>query len=123
MATQAEVMKYIEANFKFEDVGNGLLKLLFDLGNSRAQLVFASVNETTIQYFSPFALISDVSAKAALEANSEYSLGMQILGDSYMVKHLALIEDLDASEVNQGFNLVCSIADELEDKLVGGDRF
>jgi hypothetical protein len=116
-------MKYIEANFKFEEVGDGLLKLLFDLGNSRAQLVFASVNETTIQYFSPCALISDVSAKDALEANSEYSLGMQILGDSYMVKHLALIEDLDASEVNQGFNLVCSIADELENKLVGGDRF
>jgi hypothetical protein len=38
-----------------------------------------------------------------------------------MLKHVMPIDDLDESEIMLGFQLVAVFADELEEKLVGGD--
>lgn len=61
--------------------------------------------------------------KQALLANSEYILGMQTLGDTYCVKYVVLIADLDESEVVTGIEYAAGIADQLERELVGGDKF
>jgi hypothetical protein len=122
MATQQEAINFIKSNFITEQLQNGSLKLEFDLGGGRSQLSFVEVNELNIQFLSPFASVDDVTAKQALEANSEFSLGMQIVGGYYMVKHYAPLPDLDASEITEGFELVANIADILEKQLVGGDN-
>lgn len=122
MASQQEAINFIKSNFVTETYNDGL-KLIFDLDEGRSQLVFVFVDEFKVQYLSPFASIDDVTPKQALEANSEFSVGMQIVDNHlYVVKHVAPLADLDASEIAEGFELVANIADQLEKKLVGGDK-
>jgi hypothetical protein len=122
MATQSEVLNFIKSNYETEVLSGGDLKLVFDLGGGRSQLAFVDVNESNAQFSSPFATLDDVTAKQALEANSEYSVGMQMVGNWYVIKHVVPLADLDASEVSEAFELVANIADMLEKKLVGGDK-
>ena len=122
MATQSEVLNFIKSNYETEVLSGGDLKLVFDLGGGRSQLAFVDVNESNAQFSSPFATLDDVTAKQALEANSEYSVGMQMVGNWYVIKHVVPLADLDASEVSEAFELVTNIADMLEKKLVGGDK-
>jgi hypothetical protein len=123
MATQQEVRNFIKSNYNVDELDNGSFKTVFDLGGGRSQLVFLTVNEYNVQYQSPFASVDDVSAKQALEANSEFNLGIQLQGNYYMVVHMAPLADLDASEIGEGFEYVTNVADVLEKKLVGGDKF
>ena len=122
MATQLEAINYIKSNYRHDVLDNGILKLIFNLDGGRSQLVFADVTDVNIQYLSPFASIDEVTPKQALDANSKYSIGMQLVGNQYMIKHVAFLADLDASEITEGFSLVAIIADELENQLVGGDK-
>jgi hypothetical protein len=123
VATQAEVKQFIESNFDHEVLGSGLYKMIFNGDDGRSQLVFAAVNESNIQIHSPFATVEDVTPKQALTANADYSMGIQLMGEYYVVKHFVGIDDVDASEIKEGLSLVCLIADELEQKLIGGDKF
>lgn len=123
MATTAEIKKFIETNYSFEVLENGLYKIVFGDDDARSQLLFIEVNDTWLNALSPFANEDDITAKQALAANSEYILGMQIFSGMYCVKYVVLIADLDESEVVTGLQFTAHIADELENALVGGDRF
>ena len=122
MATQNEVLNFIKSNYEAEVLSGGDLKLVFDLGGGRSQLAFVDVTESNAQFSSPFATVDDVTPKQALEANAEYSVGMQLIGNWYVIKHVVPLADLDASEVSAAFDLVANIADMLETKLVGSDK-
>jgi hypothetical protein len=122
MASKHEATNFIKSTYRCEEISGGTLKFVFELDGGRSQLVFADVNDSNIQYLSPFASVNDVTAKQALEANADYSVGMQIVGDQYMIKHLAFLADLDESEIDGGFRLVANVADKLEQKLVGSDK-
>ena len=123
MATQLEVRNFIKSNYEVEVMDGGDFKLVFELDGGRSQLVFVDVTESNAQFSSPFASVDDISAKQALEANAGFSLGMQIISNYYVVKHVVPLADLDASEVTAAFDLVANIADMLEKSVVGGDRF
>ena len=58
-----------------------------------------------------------------MAANAECILGMQTFGEMYCIKYVALIADLDESEVVTGLQFAAGIADDLEGKLVGGDSY
>ena len=123
MATQAEVTGYIKKNLNYEEVGDSLFKLVYDLGNDRTQLLVVYVGEFGMNVSSPFATTEDVTPKQALNAAKDYGLGIGISGEFYEVKAFVLLADLDESEIHTSFDLVTSIADELEEALVGGDSF
>lgn len=123
MATVKEIKKFIEDNYNFELLENGLFKILLDGDDGRSQLVFVEVNDTWLNALSPFANFDDVTPKQALMANAGYILGMQIFGEMYCVKYAALVADLDESEVVSGLQFAAAIADDLESKLVGGDSY
>lgn len=123
MATIAEIKKFLENTYSYEVLESGTYKIIMDGDGGRSQLVFVEVNDTWLNVLSPFAEMDDVTPKQALLANSEYILGMQTLGDTYCVKYVALIADLDESEVVTGIEYAAGIADQLERELVGGDKF
>lgn len=123
MATVAEIKKFLEKTYNYDVLDSGTYKIVMDDDGGRSQLVFVEVNDTWLNVLSPFAEMDDVTPKQALLANSEYVLGMQILGDTYCVKYVALIADLDESEVVTGIEYAAGIADQLERELVGGDKF
>ncbi len=123
MATQAEVTGYIKKNLNYEELGDSHFKLVYDLGTDRTQILFVYVGEFGMNVSSPFATTEDVTPKQALNAAKDFGLGIGISGDYYEVKAFVLLADLDESEIHTSFNLVTSIADELEEALVGGDSF
>ena len=123
MATQAQVRQFIEDNYNYEVLESGLLKMLFSGEDGRTQLIFVAINDLNIQISSPFAKTEDVTPKQALEANTKYSLGMQLFGELFVVKHYVELSDIDESEIRENFNLIASVADDLEKELVGSDNW
>lgn len=122
MATAAEAKQFIEANYNLEVLGDGNFKIIFSGDSGRTQLVFVDINDINVQVYSPFATVEDVTPKQALAANAEYGIGMQLLGNYYVVKHYMFLADLDADEILEGLRLVAGIADDLEKELVGTDN-
>lgn len=122
MATQAEVKNYITRNLNAELIDGDLYKIVYDLGNDRSQLVFASVREISMNVSSPFAKTEDVTPKQALKAIENVAFGIGTLGDWYVVRHVVPLPDLDESEIIVGLEVVAGIADEVEEEIVGGDN-
>lgn len=124
MATQAQVRQFIEENYKYDVLESGLLKILFTGEDGRSQLIFVAINDLNIQISSPFAKTEDVTPKQALEANTKFSLGIQLFfGELFVVKHYVELADIDESEIRENFKLVASVADDLEKELVGSDNY
>jgi hypothetical protein len=122
MATAAEAKQFIESNYDFRILENETYKLLFQTDDERTQLLYVDVTETNLQVASPFASMEDVTPKQALAANAKYSLGVQTLGELYVVKYFMLLANLDTNEILDGFILTAAIADQLEKELVGSDN-
>ena len=118
MAIVAEAKQFIESNYDFKILEDQSYRIIFNGDDGRTQLVFVDVNDTNIQVSSPFASVEDVTPKQALTANAKFSLGMQLMGDYYIVKYFMLL----ASEILDGFRLTAAIADDLEKELVGADK-
>jgi hypothetical protein len=123
MATQKEVISYIKKNLHADEISDSQFKLVYDMGNSRSQIVFVIVGEYGMTILSPFAKTEDVTPKQALNASQDFGLGIGLDGETYVVKTIVPLADLDESEIHTGFDLVTGIADELEQALVGGDAF
>lgn len=70
MATQSDVLNFIESSYETDVLSGGDSKFVLDLGGGRPQLAFVDVSESNAQLSSPFATIDDVTAKQALDANS-----------------------------------------------------
>lgn len=121
MATKSEVVEYIKANFAYSEHTNDFLKVVFNVSEGRSQLVYVTVNDFDIQFKSIFGTTKNLSPLQALEANADYSLGIQLDGELYMVKHVALIHNLQWDQVRDGFHLVAEIADLLERSLSSDD--
>ena len=122
MATQSELIAFIESNYDCTFDGDSA-KLVWSWTNDdRTQLVFVQVTDGYMRCTSPFARLDDVTPKQALEANASWQVGMQLQGDYYVIKNVLPIADMDASEVKAAFSMVAEPADELEKLLIGGDR-
>lgn len=123
MATQAQVRKFIDDNYKYDVLDSGLLKMLFTGEGGRSQLIFVAINDYNVQISSPFAKTEDVTPKQALEASTKFSLGIKLFGDLFVVAHYLELGDIDESELREGFTLTASIADDLEKELLGTDNW
>ncbi|MBD92052.1 MAG: hypothetical protein CME56_03895 [Halieaceae bacterium] len=122
MATQSELIAFIESNYNCTFDGDSA-KLVWSWANEdRTQLVLVQVTEGYMRCTSPFARLDDVTPKQALEANASWQVGMQLSGDYYVIQNVLPIADMDASEVKAAFSMVAEPADELEKLLTGGDR-
>lgn len=121
MASQAETINFIKSNFKCDDLGDNVLKVLVSWNDGRSQLVFATVGTEIMQVASPFAQLSDISAEQALNANQS-AFGVGKVADWFAIQHVVPMADLDASEISIAFNSIGEIADELEKKLGLGDK-
>lgn len=123
MATKAEVETFLHSKYRIETLDGGMMKLIFDQGDGRSQLVWVWLSDNVMYVSSPIAQRSEVSADHALEVVSKYSLGMQVLGDFYVLRHVAYLADLDASEAILAVEITTNLADDVEKELVGGDKY
>ena len=126
MATMQEVKDFIKSNMKVEMLDSGGMQTLFTFDDGRSQVIFFYFVEEMGRMLisSPFASLSDVSPKQALEAAAGSTfMGVRLIGEYLAVHHAVPVADLDPSEVSSGVAMVAAAADILEEKLVGSDNF
>jgi hypothetical protein len=121
VATWTEVKKFIyQNNYQVNNDSNNLLTLEL-AGDGRSQLVFVSAFNQFLLIASPFAKVGDIPPGKALTTGSCF--GSVQLGDIYALRHVALLDTLDAAEINLAINELAGEADRIEAELTGGDTF
>lgn len=130
MADWNALRNYIKSEYKVSSDDLNCLKLLFDLGNDRSQMV---VVETMGELGnSEWALIStavceesDISPRDALVKSSEMIVGGLALvdGGPVIFRHSIRLADLDPEEFHEPLRVAAAFGDRLERELSTADNF
>lgn len=130
MATWSALTEYVRANYKISEETPNSLKLIFDLGNLRSQVVFLwrmsllDNTEEWVQIESPFGRLGSVDLNGAVRALDETVCGgIGVMGEFVTVRHAAPLLNLDINELERPLVLVTAMADNLERQFQGGDDF
>lgn len=128
MATWDDVKTFIHGKFKAEDVTDGMIRMVFDVGDLRSQLVFLTREalmdgaEEWLVITSPFAPCAGTDLQAALDAASKLVCGsLAQVGNHLALKHALPLTNVDHNEILRPIQLVTTSADRLERELVGTD--
>lgn len=129
MANWQSVRDHLRANYKIEEENDALVKLQFgwDDGRSHLVLVAQTGNDRVgewVRVESPIGTWSDVHLPKALELIEDTVCGgLGKVGEFVTLRDSFPIADLSTDELEQPIHLIVGMADDLEQKLVGVDRF
>ncbi len=130
MASWSDVKSYIRANYVVAaEEGPNLLILHFETFEKRSQQVFMEFDrggdETQwLKVSATVGLLSEVDLRQVLEIASTMVLGaVHLTGEAVMIAHWQQLDTIDGPEVDVPMRLVCLVADLVEQKIHGGDRF
>jgi hypothetical protein len=130
MATWSDLSAYIHSNYKVAESDDRRIKLVFETGSLRSQVVmiwYLTLNdgkEAWIQVESPFGELGSVDLTQALQAiSSTVCGGLALVGNLVTFRHAVPLENLNINEIEAPLALVTTTADQLERALTGGDRF
>ena len=130
MSDWNELRTYIKKNYKIAAEEDNMLKLVFDLGDDRSQMVFLwhqtlmDGEEEWVQIESPIGKIKDTPFVPLMrEVAGTVCGGVGAASDYVTFRHSVPLENLDMNEFERPLRLIVTTADRLENKLVGGDAF
>ena len=130
MATWNDVKNFLKSNLNnAQEVSNGngvTVDIKFTDGRSQFVNVMRQEYKGAewADVFSGVGAISAANLNGALEWLLTQTCGGLIkIGDNYAVRHCIPIADLSNEEIIGPLNIVASVADSLEEKLVGADNF
>lgn len=130
MANWSSVTEYMRSHYKISDERPDSMKLLFDVGDLRSQMVFLwrmsllDGTEEWVQIESPFGRLDSVDLRGAIEATRNTVCGgIGAAGELATVRHAIPLLNLDINELERPLLLVTGMADSLERQFQGGDAF
>jgi hypothetical protein len=129
MATWNDVKNFLKSGLNAQEVSNGNgVTADIKYTDGRSQFVNVMRQEYKgaewIDIFSGIGKLNAANLNTALEAALEATCGGIVkIGDNYAVRHCIPIADLSNEEIIGPMTIVASVADSLEEKLVGGDNF
>jgi hypothetical protein len=131
MASWTDLKQYIQNNYKIADERDDMIKLIFETGGLRSQVVIvwhvqlAGSGEHWIQIESPFGELGSLDLAAALNAvGNTVCGGMSLVGGQLVTfRHSVPLDDINIGEFEAPLAMVTSTADKLEQALTGGDKF
>jgi hypothetical protein len=130
MTTWNSVVEYVRSNYKIADEGPDKIKLIFEVGDMRTQVVFlwretlANGAEEWLQIESPVGKADKMDLRAVLEEVGKKVCGGAALIDGYLfIRQSMPLANLDINEFERPLGLITSTADRLEHQFVGGDEF
>jgi hypothetical protein len=130
VATWNDLQAYIHNYYHVEDEGDDFIKLRFDVGGLRSQVVvvwhrrLSGTNEDWIQIESAIGELGQVDLEKAVKQVGETLVGgLSLLGNLVTFRHAVPLEDLSINEFESPLQLVTTAADQLERDLTGRDRY
>lgn len=130
MTTWNDLVEYVQNNYKITDQNPGMIKLVFETGNMRSQVVIvwhltlSNSKEEWVQIESPFGELGALDlAEALKEIGSTVCGGMAVYGNLVTFRHSLPLANLNINEFESPLALVTTTADGLERQFTGGDRF
>jgi hypothetical protein len=124
------VTEYVRSNYKIADEGPDRIKMVFEVGDLRTQVVFLwrqllmDGKEEWLQIESPVGRVDGMDLRAVLEDVGAAVCGSAAIIDGFLFIRQAMpIANLDINEFERPLRLVTTTADMLEHKHVGGDEF
>jgi hypothetical protein len=130
MATWSDVVAYVRSNYKIAEEKPNSLKLIFETGNLRSQVVLLwhltlnDGSEDWVQIESPFGELGSVDLTAAVQMiGNTVCGGMAHVGNLVTFRHSLPLLNLNINELERPLALVTTTADNLERELTGGDKF
>ena len=128
MTTWAELQSYVRGNYKVVAETDAQLAVLFQFDSGRTQQASITlermVDHDWVCISSAFGAVGEVDVTKALEmldARIFGAIGRD--GEVYVVKHSALLADMDGKELEYPLLLTLAVAEELESKVSLGDKF
>lgn len=129
MTTWNDLVAYVHANYKIADENPNMIKMIFETGGMRSQVVILwhltlHEGEEWVQVESPFAELGSIDLAQALQhVGNTVCGGMALFGNLVTFRHSLPLDNLNINEFESPLALVTTTADNLEKTLVGGDRF
>ena len=131
MATWKQIRDYIQSNYKYDyDEELDMFKLIFDMGDGRTQAVFLERDQNQgcdtsyVEISSPVGMVSKNDIFDLLEdLEGKVCGGAVKSGKNIFIRDRMLLESVDAVWIDNSLKLIAGIADEMEDKYVGGDEY
>jgi hypothetical protein len=130
MASWADVVSYMSSHYKIAEQEPNMLKLIFETGNLRTQVVFLwkitlnNGREEWVQIESPFGEFGRVNLAAALDkVRNTVCGGLAVVGNLVTFRHSIPLKNVDINEIEWPLQMVVGTADEFEHALTGGDTF
>ena len=129
MATWVQIKKAIRNNYEVADELQDILKLIFTFADDRSQVVFIEKSETAngelwVRISSPIGLIDSDDIESALEIVAGKICGGLIKANGiHYIRHSILADDLSYDELIRPLEVICGIADLLEEQFIGGDQY
>lgn len=127
MADWSTLRGFVMANYKIDrDLGEDI-RLLFDVGEGRSQIVLISkIADTGWAEVSTAVCREDhLDARDALRRNSKMKIGgLALLDDGTVVfRHAFPLENLDPNEFQEPLHTAALYGDKLEREIAGSDAF
>ena len=128
MLTWDELKAYARSRYTLADDEEDLFSIVWEYENGRKQEIkvsrFQLLDRDFIEFNSAVCSLESLDPVDALQRNVDFGLGMLALrGETYVVRHTALLATLDLEEFELPLRLIASSADILEAELTGEDDF
>jgi hypothetical protein len=130
MASWTELTDYVRANYKIADEQPDLVKMIFNTGGLRSQIVLLAHqvlrdgSEEWVLIESPVGPVAKIDLQSALRQVGQMVCGgAGMVGDLLTIRHAVPLVNLDINEFERPLHLVTVTADRLEKELIGGDEF
>jgi len=130
MASWGEVQSFLEKAYSVQKKDGDLWTGTISYDDGRSQVVGFQKKTTQngkvwLTIDSPVGEIksSDNLSKAMDFLFSGACGGLVKSGNVYFIRHGMLIDDVSADEIEYPVSTICAVADLLEEKLVGGDKW
>jgi len=130
MASWGEVQSFLEKTYSVQKKDGDLWTGTISYNDGRSQVVgFQKVatkdGKVWLTIDSP---VGEIPSKDNLDKAMDFLFsgacgGLVKAGKVYFVRHGTPIDDISADEIVSPVSAVCAIADVLEEKLVGGDKW
>ncbi len=134
MSSYKEFEQYVKSNFKLyekkKEAPEGFMQLGFELPDGRSQSLMIGKGHKgdfigeTADVMSFIGDLKGAKLNEALEVVNEFPLGgLVTVGGHLVFRHTILLDNVDENEIKVPLLAVAYLADVLEQKFSGGDKF